>query len=58
MMISFYDKSTLNNYKRQCVMKSCPRKRGTFHSRRWLRDFNPDLCFVSSDGKNQPLPAP
>lgn len=31
--------------------------RGTFFSRRWLHDYNPDLCFVSSDQVNRPLPA-
>ncbi|KAI5755895.1 uncharacterized protein LOC108253156 [Diaphorina citri] len=29
---------------------------GTFHSARWGRDYNPDLCFISSNSDGQPTP--
>ncbi|KAJ8868681.1 hypothetical protein PR048_030220 [Dryococelus australis] len=32
-----------------------PKQRETFHSARWNRDYNPDLCFVSSNVKGIPL---
>lgn len=31
--------------------------RGSFRSATWQREYNPDLCFVTSDNKGQPLPA-
>jgi len=31
------------------------KSRGTFHSARWNRDYNPDLCFVSKDEEGNPL---
>lgn len=32
-----------------------PKEKGTFHSARWNRDYNPDLCFVSSNEEGIPL---
>uniref|UniRef100_H3AF50 Endonuclease/exonuclease/phosphatase domain-containing protein n=1 Tax=Latimeria chalumnae TaxID=7897 RepID=H3AF50_LATCH len=29
--------------------------RGTFHSSRWKREYNPDLCFLSKDSKGNPI---
>jgi len=31
------------------------KSRVTFHSARWNRDYNPDLCFVSKDEEGSPL---
>ncbi|KAL4135432.1 hypothetical protein QTP88_007041 [Uroleucon formosanum] len=31
------------------------KSRGTFHSARWNRDYNPDLCFVSKDEEGNSL---
>lgn len=30
---------------------------GTFHSAAWRKDYNPDLCFVSTGSQDQPLPS-
>lgn len=32
-----------------------PKERGTFHSARWNRDYNPDLCFASTNEEGIPL---
>lgn len=34
-----------------------PKDKGSFHSARWQRDTNPDLCFVSTDQREYPVPA-
>jgi hypothetical protein len=33
------------------------KQRGTFHSARWSRDYNPDLCFVTRNREGKPVPA-
>lgn len=32
-----------------------PKERGTFHSARWRRDYNPDLCFTSCNSEGVPV---
>jgi hypothetical protein len=33
------------------------KQKGTFHSARWNRDYNPDLCFVTRNGEGKPISA-